>query len=174
MTGINSNLQFSLPNLPVGIDPVLAQLLTPLHLSVLGLFAQLSEQLGQTYVEPALYSSIPVSSLAKLNGLRKIYKKNTTGSTIDASTFVYLKSDDTIAPSGTTSATAPIGFVTGAVLNDAFAEVVLSVGYLSSSGLTPGAKYQAGAAGALTAFTTGPAIAIALSDTALYVNIPLY
>lgn len=171
---MNSNLQFALPDLPPGVDPQLARVVAPLYSAIFNLFEQVSSQFGQTYVEPTLYSTIPMSSLSKLNGMRRIYCINSSGATIAAGKFVYITAAGSLALSGTTSATAPIGFTTGSTPNGSYGEVVLSVGHITSSGLTIGAKYQAGAAGALAAFAAGPAIAMALSATDIYVNIPIY
>lgn len=171
---MNSNMQFSLPDLPAGVDPQLAVVITPLYNAIFSLFQQVSDQLGQTNVPTALYGTIPMSNLSKLNGLRHIYCLNNSGATIAAGKFVYITAANSLALSGVTSATAPIGFTTGSTPNGSFGEVVLSVGCITSSGLTPGAKYQAAANGTLAAFAAGPAIAMALSATVIYVNIPIY
>lgn len=171
---INSSLNFALPELPPGVDPQVARVVIPLHTALLSLFMQVSDYLGQTYVEPALYGTIPITTaLAKLN-MHKIYALNSSGADIASGKFVYIDAAGSLQLSGTTSATAPIGFVTTAVVNGSYGEVVLGCGYLASSGLTINAKYQADASGALAPLVAGPAIAMALSSTALYVNIPIY
>lgn len=171
---MNSNLQFALPDLPPGVDPATMRVVEPLHRALFSLFQQISDQLGQTYVEPSLYSTIPISALSKLNGLRRIYVLNNSGAQIAAGKFVYIDAAGSLQLSGTISATAPIGFITGTTPNGAYGEVVLSVGHIVSSGLTPGARYEAGASGALAAHAAGTAIAMALSATDIYVNIPMH
>lgn len=172
--GINSNLAFTMPKLPQGADQATLLLVQPLYDALMQLFIQVSDQVGQTVLDPTLYSTMPITTSLKLNNFRVAYRSNTTGATITAGVFVYITAAGVLALSGTTSATAPVGFTRAAISTGNFGPVVLFEGLLTSSGLTPGAKYQAGASGTLVAFTTGTPIAVALSATVLYVRIPIY
>ncbi len=171
---INSGLNFALPSLPPGTDPNVALLLQPVYQAVYSLFTQVSAQLGQTINDPSLWSTITPDKSLQINGQRKLYLLNSSGATIVAGKLIYITSGGSIALSGTTSATSPIGFITKDCLNGATGELIVGEGLLSGTGLVPGTKYQAGASGGLAAFSTGPAIAIALTTTFIYIRIPIY